>query len=83
MFRCQICQTVVPPKTATQKLVVKSRPKEYAARGSDPRERRFRSRFAPPVRQQYDKGGEGTEIVQELSVCPECARKYGPQASQQ
>ena len=76
MFRCQICQAVVPPKTATQKIVVKSRPKEYAARGSDPRERPYGRRFAPQPRRPYDKGGEGTEIVQELAVCPECAKKY-------
>lgn len=77
MFRCQICQTVVPKRTATHKIVVESRPKEYAERGTHPRERRFsRSRFARPQKQEYDKGGAGTEIVQELSACPDCAAKY-------
>ena len=38
--------------------------------------RRFRGK--QKRRQSYDKGGEGTEIVQELMVCPECAKQHDP-----
>jgi hypothetical protein len=74
VFRCQLCKTIVPAGTRTQKLTTKTRPKEYAARGTDPSERRGR-RFSRgrPSKQKFDKGGTGFEIVQEISVCPSCA----------
>jgi rubredoxin len=74
VFRCQLCKTVVPAGTRTQKLTTKTRPKEYPSRGSDPSERRGR-RFSRgrPSKQKFDKGGTGFEIVQEISVCPACA----------
>lgn len=79
MFRCQMCESVCPPKTRTSRIVVKTRHKEYSARGPDPSERR---RFSPgrrgrrPAKKDYDKGGEGHEIVRELVVCPTCAAKF-------
>lgn len=78
MFRCQLCQTVVPAGVQAQKLVVTTRSKTYPARGGERSSRGgFRGRgrrFAPPA--PYDKGGEGQEIVREASVCPACAEKY-------
>lgn len=78
MFRCQMCETVCPPKTRTSRIVVKTRPKEYESRGPDPSERRrfSRTRGRRPSRKEYDKGGEGHEIVRELVVCPKCAAKF-------
>lgn len=78
MFRCQMCETVVPAGTRSTKVVTATRARVYEARGQDPRERRggprtFRGRRGPRKRKPYDKGGEGTEIVRELSVCPSCA----------
>lgn len=78
MFRCQMCNTVVPPNTRSTKIVVATRSRTYEPRGQDPRERRggprsFRGRRGPRKRKPYDKGGEGSEIVRELSVCPGCA----------
>jgi hypothetical protein len=77
MFRCQKCGTVVPANVRTHKIVVATRPKTYEPRGQDPSERRGRSRFQRGrrirKRKPYDKGGQGTEIVRELSVCPKCA----------
>ncbi|MCA9077438.1 MAG: hypothetical protein KDA93_20595 [Planctomycetaceae bacterium] len=77
MFRCQKCERIVPAGTRTNKVVVATRPRIYEPRGQDPSERRGRSRFVRGrrvrKRKPYDKGGAGTEIVRELSVCPACA----------
>jgi hypothetical protein len=76
MFRCQKCDTVVPQGVRSHKIVVQTRPRQYAARGTSPREWRPGRRRFPIVRTPaYDKGGEGTEIVKELMVCPACARE--------
>lgn len=79
MFRCQLCQTVVPAGTPAQKIVMSTRSKSYAARGtqrSSPGEFRPRGRRNSPPPKPYDKGGEGQEIVREANVCPACAAKY-------
>jgi hypothetical protein len=83
MFRCQMCDAVVPQGVRSQKIVVQTRSRQYAARGSRPMEwRPNRGRRGPPVRTQpYDKGGEGTEIVKELQVCPNCAREHAGTAA--
>ncbi|HUG90738.1 MAG TPA: hypothetical protein VML55_07895 [Planctomycetaceae bacterium] len=78
MFRCQKCDTVVPQGVRSQKIVVQTRTRQYAARGTRPSEwRPTRRRFPVARTQPYDKGGEGTEIVKELLVCPACARELG------
>lgn len=84
MFRCQKCGTVVPAGVRTNKVVVASRPRVYEPRGQDPSERRGRVRFQRgrrvKKRKSYDKGGQGTEIVRELSVCPKCAAEFAAAA---
>lgn len=82
MYRCQICETVVPPGTRTHKVVVQTRAKEYAAR-EKPSSRGgggFRGRGRFQKRKPMDPGGEGHEIVRELTVCPACAEQYESQA---
>lgn len=78
MYRCQLCQTVVPPKQRSTKVVLKTRPRTYDPRGTEAREFRGRGprRGMPRKRPQYDKGGVGTEIVQEAMVCPKCAETF-------
>ena len=74
MFRCQLCQTVAPKGTRGQKLVISTRPKTYAAQESPAmRFRRSPRGFRPREYTPRDKGGEGSEIVQEILVCPKCA----------
>lgn len=86
MYRCQLCDKVVPSNTRTTKLVVATRERVYEARGQDPRERRgarpFRGRKGPRKKKPYDKGGQGTEIVRELSVCPSCAATHADMTPQ-
>ncbi len=87
MFRCQKCDTIVPAGTRTSKVVVATRPRTYDARGQDPSERRGRGRFVRGKkvrkRKPYDKGGAGTEIVRELSVCPRCAEEMNAEIAAQ
>lgn len=81
MFRCQMCDTIVPAGIRSAKVVVATREKVYEPRGQDPRERRggrgFRGRRGPRKKKPYDKGGRGVEIVRELAVCPGCATEHG------
>ena len=82
MFRCQICEKIVPPKTRQHMVTLLTRPKVYASRGPDPTERHrgrtFRGRGRPKA-EPRDRGGTGFEIVQEVSVCPACAAEHQPQ----
>lgn len=76
MFRCQICGHVVAANKRANKLVITSRSKTYASRGTN-RESGFRRRFAPVgPKKEYDKGGQGTEIVHELTACDKCAETH-------
>lgn len=76
MFRCERCHSVVPAGTRETKLVLETRPKTYESRGGMtrefPRSRRPMGRRARRA-QAFDKGGTGSEIVREISVCPKCA----------
>ena len=83
MFRCQMCQQVVPAGTRSAKITVATRPRTYASRGADPAERRFRRGPAARKKTPYDKGGTGTEIVQELTVCPDCDAKHETPAAEE
>jgi len=78
MFRCQLCQCVVPPRTPSHGLVVKCRGKIYPARSranvfyrQRPQDKKSKKEF------RDDPGGEGREIVEELRVCADCAAKNG------
>ncbi len=79
MFRCELCQTVVPPRQRSTKIVLATRPRTYASRGTERRERPGRpprGRFPQRKEAEYDKGGVGTEIVREAMVCPKCAEEH-------
>ena len=76
MYRCQVCETVVPAGTRTHKVVVQTRAREYAARDDSPQRGGPRGRGRNMKKKSYDRGGEGQEIVRELTVCPTCAEQY-------
>lgn len=84
MYRCQNCRRVMPAGTSSVKVVVKTRPKMYASRGHQEREY-FRGPRRPmrATGPAYDKGGEGREIVQELTVCHECAAEMRAKQEQE
>lgn len=72
MYRCENCGTTVAPRTPTHQVVVRRRPKEYPTRS---REVRGAGRGRRVFHQTIDKGGEGHEIVREMTVCPDCAEQ--------
>lgn len=81
LFHCQMCESLVPKGVRSHRLVIKTRPKSYSSRGADTTQgRRWQSKFKPKTRSNYDKGGKGTEIVQELMVCPTCAKQHADTA---
>ncbi len=74
-----MCNTIVGKRVRSFKLVIQTRTKQYDARGTQASDRpRWRSRSGPKKSAKFDKGGQGTEIVSELSVCPQCAEKHKP-----
>lgn len=74
-----MCNTIVGKRVRSFKLVVQTRTKQYESRGTQASDRpRWRSRSGPKKSATFDKGGQGTEIVNELSVCPACAEKHKP-----
>ncbi|QDT35421.1 hypothetical protein [Thalassoglobus polymorphus] len=80
MFRCQLCETVVPAGTRSSKIVLVTRDKTYNERGGSSQATRggFRGRGArrSSPKKDFDKGGSGQEIVREATVCPACAEKH-------
>jgi hypothetical protein len=77
MFRCQLCQCVVPPRTPCKHLVLKQRSKKYPFRS---RANTFIRSNESGKRKEYhtdDPGGEGQEIVKEVIVCPDCTSQNG------
>lgn len=75
MYRCQICNIVVPPNTPCTRLVVETREKEYPSRGDRGGRNKSGGRNNPRYNSVSDVGGKGTEIVREVVACPTCARK--------
>jgi hypothetical protein len=77
MFRCPLCQRVVPPRTPAQHLVVRQRRRAYPYRS---RANSFIRTNEAGKRKEYhtdDPGGEGQEVIQEVIACPACAAQNG------
>jgi hypothetical protein len=84
MFRCELCHTIVPARQRAHKIVLATRQRVYASRGTERRERPGRpprGRIPQRKEPEYDKGGVGTEIVREAMVCPKCAGEHEQQAA--
>lgn len=91
MFRCQLCQSVVPAGTRSTKVVLVTREKIYGERGGGGhaaarggfRKRGGGGRRNSTPKKDYDKGGQGTEIVREAMACPRCAEDHQRQLDQE
>jgi hypothetical protein len=79
MFRCQLCQCVVPPQTPCQHLVLERRGKKYPSRSraNVVVVRKHGNRHKLKKEHRDDPGGEGEEVVREVIVCPACAGRNG------
>ena len=75
MFRCHFCQQITPPKTTRHSVVIEVREKRYSSQKREFKRggggRNFRDRDEPTP----DRGGQGVEIMREVSACPACAAK--------
>jgi hypothetical protein len=75
MYRCALCNTVVPPHTPSFRIVTEQRAVTYPYRAEANREiRKGRERIKPD-----DPGGRGLEIAREVIACPDCAARNKPQ----
>jgi len=70
LYRCEACNTVVPPRTQAQKVILETRPKVY------------RNVKKPAGKRRRDQpmdvesmSSSGTEIVHEAMLCGACAAK--------
>ncbi|WP_162596636.1 hypothetical protein [Thiofilum flexile] len=70
MFICQQCNIQVPPHIPLNLIPLQTRNKKYPARANVNREV-----HSAPANHKNDPGGSGTEIVQEIRVCPDCYAK--------
>lgn len=70
MYRCDVCDRVVPANTPSNRIVVETRAVEYPSRE--------KVHWHPPRdggkgKWVDDPGGRGTEIARERRACPKCA----------
>jgi hypothetical protein len=77
MFRCQLCQCVVPSGTSCKRLVLEWRIKKYPFRSKANSFFRTDEKGKRSVYHTDDPGGEGVEIAKEALVCPACAARDG------
>ena len=75
MYRCQICNKVVPPRTKAYCIPVETRFRRYPFRPKANRVVRENPDEDKKGKIVYidDPGGEGYEIAREVLACPECA----------
>ena len=71
MFRCQICEHLVPPRTRATRLIVDKRQRLYPARKEvhfvpDPEKKTKKKKR----KKKNDPGGTGWEIAREVIACP-------------
>ena len=68
MYRCHLCQVVVPARVAARRVVLQRRIRQYPVRP-----KAFRKIKHGKVEYVDDPGGIGWEIVREVLVCAACA----------
>ena len=71
MFRCYNCQKVTPVGTPAHRQVIEYREKTYTSRVGEKERRSGGKKYG-----RTDQGGRGKEIVREVMLCPECARRF-------
>ena len=72
MYKCQICQQIVPAKTKAQRVVMETHPRRYPSRLWA--NRGVKEKVG--IRYPHDMGGLGYETVREVIVCPACAEQH-------
>ncbi|MEO8394669.1 MAG: hypothetical protein ABI700_16865 [Chloroflexota bacterium] len=71
MYKCQVCQQVIPANTKSHRVVVETRVREYPSRPFA-----NRLKMGGKLTYTHDRGGMGREIVREITACPKCADNH-------
>jgi len=71
MYRCELCNTVVPAGTPAHRVVIETRPTEYPSRA-----KAHAQRVGRKVKSFDDPGGAGYEIAKEAIACRSCAETH-------
>lgn len=71
MYRCTICNTVVPPGVRANRIVLETRPAEYPSRP-----KAHTQRVGRKLKHFDDPGGAGYEIAKEGLACKNCAERH-------
>ncbi len=72
MYKCEICNQIVPPSTPASRISVKIRKTEYP---SKKKAHKFKEKRRIKIKD--DPGGVGYQIASDILVCPRCAEKFG------
>jgi hypothetical protein len=70
MYRCDVCDSVVPANTPCNRITIETRVVEYPMR---PKVHWIPPKDGGKGKWIDDPGGRGTRIVRELRACPPCA----------
>jgi hypothetical protein len=71
MYRCTLCNTVVPPGQRANRIVLETRPAEYPSRP-----KAHAQRVGRKLKYFDDPGGAGYEIAREGLACRSCAEQH-------
>ena len=71
MYRCELCNVVVPPGTRANRVVLETRPAEYPSRP-----KAHKRRVGRKLKFFDDPGGAGFEIAREAVVCRVCYERF-------
>jgi len=74
MYRCELCNAIVKPKTSAIIYIAKKRHKTYPYRKYANQGMIQLGGKKKKIRTD-DYGGVGWEIVEELKICPKCKAK--------
>ena len=72
MYKCQLCQQVIPANVKSQRVVVEARVRHYPFRAKANRAIWRKHKWEYPD----DNGGVGREIVREVIACQVCAANH-------
>ena len=81
MYKCEMCGTVVPPRSKSHTVVTEKREKAYAPQQRQPGGKKGKGGRGRGRHRDSGElpGGRGWEIVKEVLVCQSCAERHEAQ----
>ncbi len=80
-YTCEFCKKTPKPGTPAKKVVLTTRPKNYEYRREVNRFSYYDEDGQKQVEYRDDPGGQGYEIVREVTACPNCEMKHNETSS--